>query len=495
VRRSALRLPDGTSSRVADDDDVTSAIERHWEPAMDAAVTLHIATAPGDLATFATALRGRLVRPSDESFDADRTVWNQAHQGVPLAIVRAADAGDVATAVGFARRTDIEIAVRSGGHSMAGHSTGDGVLVIDTRDMRALHIDVDRRMAWAGAGLTAGEYTAAVAEHGLATPFGDTGSVGLGGITLGGGIGWLVRKHGLTVDSLLAVEIVTADGEILTASADENADIFWAVRGGGGNFGIVTRFCYRLHPVDEILGGAVVLPATRDVLRSLGPIAASAPEELSVIAMLMPTPPMPFVPEEHHGAWSVMVMFVYAGDPDAGRAAIAPFTEIATPYGAAIMPMPYPGIYEFTAEAATPNANTTRSVFMEALDDASVDAILAAVESAPPSSMIQLRVLGGAMARVPVDATAFAQRDAAVMVSVMSGLDDVDAEASIAWNRSLFAVLEARSSGVYVNFLENEGDDRIRAAYPHGAFERLLAIKRRHDPWNAFHLNQNIRPA
>ncbi len=463
---------------------------------MDAAITMHIAAAPADLDTFASALRGTLVRPTDTAFEADREVWNAAHQGSPLAIVRAADAGDVATAIGFARRNDMEIAVRSGGHSLAGHSTGDSVLVIDLRDMRGLHIDPDQRIAWAGAGLTAGEYTTAVAEHGLATPFGDTGSVGLGGITLGGGIGWLARKHGLTIDSLLAVEIVTASGDVLTASASENDDLFWALRGGGGNFGVVTRFCYRLHPVGEVLGGALFLPPTREVLRSLVPIASSAPEELTTIGFIMPIPPMPFVPEEHHGKLSLVLMFVYAGDPAEGQAAIAPFTQVAEPYAVAAMPMPYPGIYELTAEGGQRHASTTRSLFMDVLDDASVDAIVDALAVAPPLSMVQLRVFGGAMARVPVEATAFAHRAATAQVTIINAFESSEtAAAGMEWNRALFAALEPASSGVYANFLEDEGDDRVRAAYPNGAYERLAEIKRRYDPANAFHRNQNIRPA
>ena len=462
---------------------------------MDTAVTLRFASQPADLSALGRALRGRLVEAGDPSFDDDRQVWNLAHAAEPLAIVRAADARDVATAVGFARRNGIEIAVRSGGHSLAGHSTGDGVLVIDLRDLRGLHIDPDARFAWAGAGLTAGEYTSAVAEHGLATPFGDTGSVGLGGITLGGGIGWLARKHGLTIDSLLAVEIVLASGQIVNASETENADLFWAIRGGGGNFGIVTRFCYRLHPVDQILGGALVLPPTRDVLRSLVPIAAAAPDELTTIGMIMPAPPHPAMPEEHHGRMSLVLMFVYAGDPDAGRAAIAPFMAVAEPYGVLASPMPYPGIYDMTAGGAERHASTTRSVFLDTLDDAAVDALMTAIDTIPAGSMIQLRVFGGAMSRVPVAATAFAHRTAAVQVSVMSAfVSEASAPAAVSWNRGVFAALEPRSTGVYANFLEDEGEARIRAAYPSGAYERLAEIKRRYDPSNVFHRNQNIAP-
>jgi FAD/FMN-containing dehydrogenase len=463
---------------------------------MEAAITVHISPAPGDLTALAAALRGTVVRPSDAAFDEDRQIWNMAHQGTPLAIVRAADAGDVATAIGFARRNDFEIAVRSGGHSLAGHSSGDGVLVIDLRDMRGLHIDPQQRIAWAGAGLTAGEYTAAVAEHGLATPFGDTGSVGLGGITLGGGIGWLARKHGLTIDSLVAVEIVTANGEVQTASETENSDLFWGIRGGGGNFGVVTRFCYRLHPVEEILGGALFLQPTADALRALVPIASSAPEELTTIAFMMPVPPVPFVPEEHHGKLTLMVMFVYAGDPADGQGAIAPFMELGEPFGVAAMPMPYPGIYEFTAEASTPHASTTRSVFLADLDDASIDEILGALESAPSGSMIQIRVLGGEMGRVPADATAFPHRDATVLVGVMNAFTDADAvPEAVTWNRDLFGALATRATGVYVNFLEDEGEARVQQAYGRETFDRLVALKRRFDPANVFHRNQNIRPS
>ena len=463
---------------------------------MDAAITFHLAETPADLTALARALRGTLVRHGDEAYDAQREVWNAAAQGAPLAIIRAADAGDVATTIGFARRNALEIAVRSGGHSLAGHSSGDGVLVIDMRDMRGLHIDPSQEIVWAGAGLTAGEVTGALAEHGRAVPFGDTGTVGIAGLTLGGGIGWLARKYGLAIDSLVAVEIVTADGEVRTASATEHPDLFWAVRGGGGNFGIVTRFCYRTSPVGEVLGGALFLPPTRDVLRSLVPIAASAPEELTTIGFIMPIPPVPFVAEEHHGKLSLVLMFVHAGDPAEGRAAIAPFLAVAEPFGVAAMPMPYPGIYEFTKEGGERHPSTTRSVFLDVLDDAAVDELLISLAVMPPGSMVQLRVFGGAMSRVPAGETAFAHRSSTVMVTIISIFAEPEMkEPAVAWNRALFAALEPKATGVYANFLEDEGEDRIRAAYPPATYERLAAIKRRYDPSNVFHRNQNVRPA
>jgi hypothetical protein len=463
---------------------------------MDAAVTMHLAATPADLTAFARALRGPLVRPEDSAFAAAAGVHNVAMQGSPLAIVRAADAGDVATAIGFACRNDIEIAVRSGGHSVAGHSTGDGVLVIDLRGLRGLHVDLAEGTAWVGAGLTAGEVIDALAEHGMAIPFGDTGSVGVAGITLGGGIGYLARKYGLTVDSLLAAELVTADGQVRTVSETEHPDLFWAIRGGGGNFGVATRFQFRLSPVGEVLGGALFMPATRDVVRSLVPIASSAPEEITVIAELMAAPPVPFIPAEHHGKPTLVVLFVYAGDPTAGQAAIAPFRAVATPYGEAVMPMPYPGIYEFSREAETPGPSTARSVFLDTLDDASVDAIMDAFDGSPEGTMVQLRVFGGAMGRVPAEATAFPHRSANVQVTIINVFVDPDGvEAASAWNRSLFAALEPKSNGVYVNFLEDEGEARVRAAYPGGTYERLAHVKRRYDRFNVFRRNQNVRPA
>ncbi|MFL5723579.1 MAG: FAD-binding oxidoreductase, partial [Chloroflexota bacterium] len=335
------------------------------------------------------------------------------------------------------------------------------------------------------------------AAHGLATPFGDTGSVGISGLTLGGGIGWLVRKYGLAIDALVAVEIATADGRVVTASEESHPDLFWAVRGGGGNFGVVTRFQFKLYPVGEILGGALFMPATRDVLRGLVPIAAAAPEELSTISFLMALPPAPFIPAELVGTTSLVIMFVWAGDPADGQAALQPFRDLATPLADMAMPMPYPGIYEMLRDAEQRSLGVHRSRFLSTLDDDAVDAILEAVAApSSPGAMIQLRVLGGAMARIPATDTAFAHRDAAVMATIMTLYDDPSTEAAhVAWTVGLHEKLAPNSVGVYSNFLEAEGDERIRAAYPAGTYERLAEVKRRYDASNLFHLNQNIRPA
>jgi FAD/FMN-containing dehydrogenase len=360
--------------------------------------------------------------------------------------------------------------------------------------MKGLHIDPDRRLAWAQSGLTAGEYGAAAAALGLATPFGDTASVGLGGITLGGGIGWLARKHGLAIDNLVSAEVVLADGSIVIASESQNADLFWAIRGGGGNFGIVTRFQYRLHPVDLVLGGALILPATREVLQGLVPVAKAAPEELTTITFMMPIPPLPMVPAEAHFQMGVIVMPVFAGDIADGQAAMAPFRALATPIADAVGPMPYTAMYELTAEASKRSAEIVRSYLANDLDDAAVDTILDFMaRPASPFAMTQIRVFGGAMGRVPNDATAYAHRDRDVMVTIITPYEGERAP-NETWTTEYFAALVPATRGVYSNFLEDEGEARIREAYPNGAYERLVAIKRRYDPQNLFHLNQNIRP-
>ncbi|HEU4920911.1 MAG TPA: FAD-binding oxidoreductase [Candidatus Limnocylindrales bacterium] len=455
------------------------------------------AVRPLDLEAFAATLSGELLRPGSPGYDIAREANNALYDRRPIAIVRAADAADVARTVTLAAESGVELAIKSGGHSVAGHSVTDGLL-LDLGAMRGLHIDPERRLAWAQPGITAGEYTDAAGAHGLATPFGDTGSVGIAGLTLGGGIGFLVRKYGLAIDHLVAVELVTADGRILTVSEDRHPDLFWAVRGGGGNFGVVTRFQYRLVPVGQTFSGALFLPLTRDVLRGLVPVAAAAPEELSTISFIMPVPPLPFVPEEHHFKPAVVVMFVHASDDiAAGQAALAPFRALATPLAEAAYPMPYPGIYEFTAEGGKRGNGVVRSVFLETLDDAAVDTILARVTApSSPTSMTEIRVLGGAMARVPAEATAFAHRDANVLVAMITTFEDA-AELPVheAWTQAYLEELRPKATGVYSNFVANEGEGRIRDAYPEATYARLADVKRRYDPTNLFRRNQNIRPA
>ena len=445
---------------------------------------------------FSSNVRGQVIRSVDDGYDEARTVFYGGFDRHPAAIVRAKDATDISRVVSLARETGLELAVKSGGHSLAAHSTTDGGILLDLSQMKNLEIDVSGRTAWAETGLTAGEYTAATGAHGLATGFGDTGSVGIGGITLGGGVGYLVRKHGLTIDDVLAAEIVTADGELLRVDAERHPDLFWAIRGGGGNFGVVSRFRYRLHEVDTIVGGMLVLPATPEVIASFVAEAEAAPGELSTIANVMVAPPMPFLPEEVHGHLVVMAMLVYAGEIEAGERAVAPFRALVTPIVDMLKPMPYPEIYP-PEEGDYHPVGLARTMFLEAIDLPVAETI---VDHLPASraqmAVAQIRVLGGAMARVPAEATAFAHRSARIMVNVAALYERPDeAPAHEPWVSGFAAVLRQGEGGAYVGFLGEEGEGRVREAYPESTWDRLAAIKGRYDPTNLFRLNQNIPPA
>ncbi len=442
------------------------------------------------------AIRGRVIGPDDPGYDEARIVFLGGVDRHPAVIVRVADTTDVATVISFARREGRELAVRSGGHSSAAHSVGEGAIVLDLADMKRLDVDVESRTAWAETGLTAGEFTAAVGRHGLATGFGDTGSVGIGGITLGGGVGFLVRKYGLTIDDLLAADVVTADGELLRVDADNHADLFWAIRGGGGNFGVATRFQYRLHDVPTFVGGMLLLPATGDVLAAFMAAAESAPEELSTIANVMPCPPMPFVPEAHHGKLIMMNLMAYVGDVEAGQRAIAPFRAMAEPIVDMVRPMPYAEIYQPDSDDYHPLA-ISRTMFVDTVDRPVAESIVDYLEDGDAAMRVaQLRVLGGAMARIPADATAFAHRASRIMVNVAAFYEGPEnRDVRTRWVEDFAALLSQGDHGAYVNFLADEGEERIRAAYPGPTWDRLATIKARYDPTNLFHLNQNIPPA
>jgi FAD/FMN-containing dehydrogenase len=441
---------------------------------------------------------GQVITPGDATYEQLRAVFYRAFDRRPSAIVQVGDADDVARVVSVARDTGIELAVRSGGHSVAGHSTSDGGIVIDLSRMRALDIDVARRTAWAETGLTAGEYTTATGAHGLATGFGDTASVGIGGITLGGGVGYLVRRHGLTIDDVLAADVVTADGRIVRTDAEQHPDLFWAIRGGGGNFGVVTRFQYRLHEVDTIVGGMLMLPATPELLTRFMAEAEAAPDELTTICNLMVAPPMPLVPAEHHGRLIMLVLLAYTGPVDAGELVIAPFRALATPLVDSVQPMRYPALYEMMEGGPESVAQEqARSMFVDHLDDRRAEAILEHLRtSTAPMAVAQLRVLGGAMARVPVEATAFAHRRRRIMVAAGAVYGDAaDTPVHRVWVDNLADAVRDEESGVYVNFLGDEGAAHVREAYPGPTWDRLTRIKAAYDPTNLFRLNHNIPPA
>ena len=438
---------------------------------------------------------GRVIGPDDPEYDEARTPFYGGIDRRPAAIVRVKDDMDVARVVSMARETELELAVRSGGHSIPGHCVSEGGIVIDLADMRALEIDVEARTAWAQTGLTALEFTTAAAEHGLGVGFGDTGSVGIGGITLGGGVGYLVRKYGLTIDDLLAADIVTADGDVRRVDAEHEPDLFWAIRGGGGNFGVATRFGFRMHEIDTVVGGMLLLPANVDTIAGFMAEAEAAPDELSSIANVMPAPPMPFVPEEAHGKLVVMALMTYAGDPEAGQGALAPFRALAEPIADLLRPMPYPEVYPPEDEEYHPVA-TARTMFVDTIGRAEAETILEHLAtSTAMMGVAQLRTLGGAMARVPADATAFAHRQSKIMVNVAALYERPDEVAVHGpWVEAFAAALRQGDDGTYVNFLGDEGEARIRAAYPGSTWDRLRQIKARYDPTNLFRLNQNIPP-
>ncbi len=448
------------------------------------------------ISTLRASLNGKVIGADDPRYDDVRRVFLTGLDRRPAAIVRATDASDVARVVTMARETGAELAVRSGGHSLAGYGTSEGGIVLDLSAMNAVEIDADGRSAWAQTGVTAGDYTRQVGLYGLATGLGDTGSVGLGGITLGGGIGFLVRKTGLTIDDLLAAEVVTADGELLEVDERIHADLFWALRGGGGNFGVATRFRLRLHEVDEVVGGMLLLPADTDVITGLVGAADAAPEELSIIANVLKAPPLPFIPAEHHGRPVVMAQMVYAGGAEAGQRAIAPIRALATPLADMVRPIHYPEIYP-AAEGPRPAYAAGTNVLVDELPARAAETILEHLDtSTAPMAAVQLRVLGGAMARVADDATAFGHRRAKVMVNVavMYQRSDERVEHQT-WAAD---VAKAFSDGprtpAYLGFVGDEGNDGVRRAYPPATLERLAQVKRRYDPDNVFHRNLNVLP-
>jgi FAD/FMN-containing dehydrogenase len=440
---------------------------------------------------------GRVIAPDDPRYESARTIVYGGIDRRPTAIVRVADAGDVSRLVTLAREHGFELAIRSGGHSSAGHSTTEGGIVLDLSDMKDLQINLEECTAWVEAGMTAGEYTSALGAHGLAVGFGDTGSVGLGGITLGGGIGFLVRKYGLTIDSLLAAEVVTADGQLLYVDDKSHPNLFWAIRGGGGNFGVATRFKFQLHEVDMVLGGMLFLPATPDTIASFISEAEAAPEELSTIANVMTAPPMPFLPEDVHGKPIIMAMMVYAGNPVEGERVVAPFRSLAAPYADMLRPMHYPEMYPPEEEGEYHPIAAARTMFLDRVDRSVAELILDWLQRSSGSMAVtQLRALGGAMARVPSDATAFAHRQSRIMANLAALYEKPDEkEVHEEWVAEFFSSLQQSDKGMYVNFVGDEGEASVRAAYPNGTWERLRKVKAKYDPDNLFRLNQNIPPA
>ena len=463
------------------------------------------------IATLRAEVDGTVIEPGDEGYDKARTIVMGGIDKHPAVIVQVAGVEDIRRVLAVARETGAELAVRSGGHSGAGYGTTEGGIVLDLRKLRSIEIDPAARTAWAESGATASEVSTAAGEHGLAIGFGDTGTVGIGGITTGGGIGYLVRKHGLTIDNLLAADIVTADGRLLRADAETNSDLFWAIRGGGGNFGVVTRFQYRLADLPRIYGGMLFLPVNAEIIERFVQLADEAPEALSTIANVVPCPPMPMVDEAWHGKLVVFGLMCFAGDAAAGEAAFRPFRALSKlagmdePIADLVQEQTYPEMFGPEPVAAGEEEYhplaVSKNLLIDGVDRPTAELIMDRLErSDAPMRVAQIRVMGGAMARVPWDATAFAHRTFNVLINVAAFYtDEADRVEKHAWMEELSAAIlasaGATSNCAYVNFVNDEGPERVHDIYPDETYARLAEIKRRYDPGNLFRLNQNVPPA
>lgn len=440
-------------------------------------------------------IKGRVVTPDDSTYDHARAVFYGGIDKRPSAIVRVANVEDVQRVINTARDEGFELAVRSGGHSVVGHSTTEGGLVIDLRDMSAIEIDLPARTAWVGTGATAARVTEALAEHGLAIGFGDSGSVGVGGITTSGGIGFLVRKFGMTIDSVIGAEVVTADGRHRRVDADRDVDLFWAIRGGGGNFGVVTRLHFRLHELPHFTGGLLVLPATPATIAGFAAASTSAPDELSTIGNVMPAPPLPFLPTELHGQLVILALIACVGDEASAERAIAPFRALARPLADMVRPSPYLAMYPPEDPDYKPTA-VARTLFVDEINAESAQLIYDYVTQSDATMRVaQIRALGGAYARVPAEATAFAHRSRSMLVNVAAFYEgDADRDVRKTWTAEFARALQPNEDAAYVGFLGEDGPARIRSAYPGTTWDRLATIKSTYDPTNLFRLNQNIVP-
>jgi FAD/FMN-containing dehydrogenase len=447
------------------------------------------------------SLRGEVILPGDAAYDSARKIWNAMIDKRPAVIVRCAGTDDVVRAVNFAKDNGLTLAIRGGGHNIAGNAMCDGGLVVDLSHMKAANVDAAKRRVTIEGGATLADLDAATQAHGLATPTGINSTTGLGGLTLGGGFGWLSRKYGMTIDNLESAEVVTAAGEVLRASASENPDLFWALRGGGGNFGVVTRFEFRLHPVGpEVLSGLVVYPISqaKSVLQQYHEFIAKAPDDLSVWSVLRPAPPLPFLPKEVHGKGIVALALLYAGEPKRGEPLIAPLRKFGTPVGEHVGLQPYTAWQQTFDPLLTFGArNYWKSHNLTTIEDGLIDAVIDYVSKAPsPLSEIFFGAIGGATTRPSVESAAYPSRDAKFVMNVHGRWEDpADDERNIRWARDFFkASAPFASSGAYVNFMTAEEGARVRAAYGPN-YERLAEVKGKYDPENFFHMNQNIKPA
>jgi len=464
-------------------------------------MTTQLAPHALDTGALRARFRGALLRPGEEGYDEARRVWNGAIDRQPALIARCAGADDVVEAVRFAREQDLLVSIRGGGHAVAGHAVCDGGLMIDLSHMKAVHVDPVARTARAAGGLLWGELDRASQAAGLATTGGLISHTGIGGLTLGGGLGHLMRRHGLAVDNLRSVELVTADAELLHVDAEREPELFWGLRGGGGNFGIATAFEYRLHPVGPlVLGGPVFWPLADapEVLRTLRDFAPGAPDELGMTMSIMHAPPLPFLPLERFGTPVVGLVLMWSGDLAEGERATAPLRRIGKPLADVVRPLPYVAMQSMLDGGAPHGRHYYwKSHRFPALSDAVIDSLLAsAATMTSPFSQIQGWAMGGAVSRVDPGATAVGKREDSFDVSLVTGWppSDVEGDRHRAWVRAGWDALRPHSTGVYANFISDEGAEGVEAAYG-DRLRRLVALKDRYDPDNVFRFNANIPPS
>jgi FAD/FMN-containing dehydrogenase len=450
---------------------------------------------------FAAGFRGQLLTAESPGYDQARSIWNAMIDRRPALIARCSGTADVLRAVGLAREHSLLVAVRGAGHNIAGNAVCDGGLMIDLSPMRSVWVDRKARTARVGPGATLGDFDHEAQAFGLATPLGINSTTGVAGLTLGGGFGWLTRKYGMSVDNLLSADVVLADGRCLRASEEENADLFWGIRGGGGNLGVVTSFEFRLHPVGpEVLCGLIVYPfdAARGVFDGYRQFVARAPEELAVWALLRKAPPLPFLPETVHGKEIMALVVFWAGKPAEGAKVIEPLRTFGRPVGEHVGVQPYTQFQSAFDPLLAPGArNYWKSHDFSSLADGAVDVVLDFAGRLPsPQCEIFIGQLGGAMSRVDPTATAYPHRDANFVMNVHTRWESArQDEECVRWARSFFqATAPYSTGGVYVNFLGEDEKDRVQAAYG-GNYDRLAELKAKYDPDNLFRLNQNIQPS
>ena len=446
------------------------------------------------------AIKGRVLATKDSGYEEARQVWNAMIDRRPAVIVQCAQADDVPPAISFARKNRLELSIRGGGHNIGGYALCDNGVTIDFSRMRKVRVDAEKRRAYVEPGATLADLDEATQAHGLAMPVGINSTTGIAGLTLGGGFGWLTRKYGMTIDNLVAVEMVTAEGKKIRASENDNGDLFWAIRGGGGNFGVVTQFEFQLFPIGpEIVAGLIVFPfnQAKQILTKYRQFVDSAPEELNVWVVLRKAPPLPFLPETVHGKEVVVLPVFYCGSVAKADKLIAPLRDFGTPLGEHIGPQSYVQWQKAFDPLLTPGArNYWKSHnFTELADGALNSAIEFAGKLPSPQCEIFIGLIAGAPNRVAPNAMAYGHRDARFVLNVHGRWDEAaDDEKGIGWAREFFkASAPYASAGAYVNFMTAEEGGRVAAAYGSN-YERLVEIKRRYDPENVFHFNQNIKP-